>query len=207
MPQICFKIPQAYLYLEIPFFLHLDPAGEQALKQHLVRQTRRHHPDLLPPEASDSERESCEATLAALNAAHLRLRDLPSRLDLVLDAIASEHPVLKEAEKPQLPKALAMEYFELQEALEETPNNPATQAALHEFHRSLAGETLALSREIEKLISAWPLRTEIASPSESLSVSMPLETLTPLITLRNRQRYLLRLQNDLETKQGVVSQS
>ncbi|MEO5668451.1 MAG: hypothetical protein ABIR96_10355 [Bdellovibrionota bacterium] len=194
MSHVYFKLPQAYRDLGIPFFLFLSPTAEEALRKHHVQETRRLHPDLLSLHASHDEREEQESKLAALNAAFLKLRDTSSRLDLVIDQILGDNPSLKDSEKPELPKALAMEYFELQEALEENPNDHATQSSLKAFHQALVAETDRLAREIDVLTGSFEARI-----SDPIEISSPF--VSKLLNLRNRQRYLDRLQADLEAKQ------
>jgi hypothetical protein len=189
-----FKVPQPYKDLGVAFFLHLSPVSEEELKKHHVAQTRKLHPDLLPLDASDEEREAQESKLAALNSAFLRLRDAPARIDLVIEQILADNPELKNTEKPQLPRELAMEYFDLQEALEENPSDPATKEALGVFHAAVRTESLALSREIENFVATIPIDR---GPEE---VSAPADGLADLIKLRNRERYLRSLQSDLEKK-------
>jgi curved DNA-binding protein CbpA len=198
MSLLSFKIPQVYLDLGVPFFLALSPESENALKQHLVRETRRLHPDLLALSASDEAREEQESRLAALNAAYLKLRDEDSRLDLVLEQIVADNPALGSGEKPQIPAALAMEYFELQESLEENPGDAKTLAALESFHSALRIETEKLAREVSELSHAAACQSpEGMEPSHT---SLPLAYVVHLRDLRNRQRYLLRLRSDLESK-------
>jgi curved DNA-binding protein CbpA len=195
MSLISFKIPQAYLDLGVPFFMGLSAESEQALKQHLLRETRRLHPDLLALDASDEAREQHESQLAALNAAYLKLRDEDSRLDLVLDQIVADNPALEQGKKPEIPTALAMEYFELQEALEETPGDTATLAALESFHSALEIETQKLAQEVSELLGAASCKA--SEGSEASLVSMPLACVVHLKDLRNRQRYLMRLLDDV----------
>jgi len=195
MPEIRFQVPQAYRDLGISYFLHLSPVAEEDLKKHHVRETRRLHPDLLAIDTSDEERELAEAQLAALNSAFLRLRETPVRLDMTLEQILENNPQLKHSEKPQLPRELAMEYFELQEALEEKPGDPETREAIGRFHNQVRIETLDLGRQIENFIASTPIERygdkELGAPTEAI---------LSLIKLRNRERYLRSLQNDLENK-------
>lgn len=200
MSDLSFKIPKAYLDLGVPFFLALDEAGEQSLKQHLIRETRRLHPDLLASDASDEARETQESLLAALNAAYLKLRDEDSRLDLVLEQVVADNPSLSVGDKPKIPEALAMEYFELQETLDENPRDETTLAALERFHRTLGIETQKIAREVSELSRAASYKT--LKLNDTAHVCLPLSNVVHLRDLRNRQRYLMRLQEDVSRLRG-----
>jgi curved DNA-binding protein CbpA len=195
MSDLSFKIPKAYLDLGVPFFLALDEAGEHSLKQHLIRETRRLHPDLLASDASDATRETQESLLAALNAAYLKLRDEDSRLDLVLEQVVADNPSLSVGDKPKIPEALAMEYFELQEALDENPRDETPLAALERFHRTLDIETQKIAREVSELSRTASYKT--LKNSDTAHVCLSLANVVHLRDLRNRQRYLMRLQEDV----------
>jgi hypothetical protein len=200
MSQISFRIPRAYKDLGVSFFLHLDPSTFEKLKRHHVTQTRRMHPDLLPPQASTEEREEREAQLSALNAAFLRLRDRSSRIDLVIEQVLADNPNIKLSEKPQLPTAMAIEYFELQEALEDKPNAPDTQEELRKFRSELVQEVDRLASEIDTLAAEIHSSDSLSTSLSSETAVLPRSPIEKLVSLRGRERYLTRLLDDINSK-------
>jgi curved DNA-binding protein CbpA len=198
LKMICFQIPQAYKDLERTFFLCLDSEAEASLKKHFIEQTRRYHPDLLGLDASNEKREELEARVAALNAAYLKLRDQDSRLDLVLEHIENEVPELKLDLKPQIPNELASDYFELQDALLETPDQASTRDAYHDFLTKVEKQIAECAEQIKIFCRETPIECN------KTQCQIPKESYLKLSRIRSQERYLKRLHSDLKNKKPLA---
>jgi len=179
---------EAFRLLGVAPFLWSDEASLAQLQKRFVKLSRLHHPDLLV-DPTDAEREAAESQSAALNGAWRGLKDFDSRLDLVLD---SESPA-SEAAKAAAP-AMALRWFELQEALADGEAGAAQQIA--DFSKEVEAGMAQQRTQLTQLAARYPLQV-----SEEAKASAPApwkaQDLAPLREARNALRYLQRLSEDL----------
>jgi|GEM_PF-2242790 len=195
------SIPRPFLILEAAPYLASNPEDAALLQKHFVKLTRQLHPDLLPPDTEDAEREQAESQLAALNAAYLAQRDLKDRVDLLLEAGRENFPDTFEGKNTnKLPPQYAMQYFEIQEALEERPSSPDTLSQLDIFKEELQDLSVNLGTQILKIAQKHPFKKNLLGSSNSderNTWTLAHNDLEELIGLRGQQKYSDRLIDDL----------
>jgi curved DNA-binding protein CbpA len=196
-------VPSAFVELNVAPYLSDDGDSSALLKKHFVKLTRALHPDLLGPDADDSEKEAAEARLAALNAALIAQRDLKDRIDLLLETTKRQFPsIINKVETQKLPPQYAMQYFEIQEALEACPQDPSTLSQLEIFKTQLHSLSQKIDSEILQIAQKYPLDPQSIgrfNSYERRTWSLEENDLEVVARLRGQQKYVDRLIHDLDS--------
>lgn len=175
--------PSHFARFELDERLDLDPADLEARYHALARA---HHPDRFARAGAQAQAEAAER-MEAVNRAYRTLKDPWERVRYVL---ASHGADLSRA---QVPAALAEEYFEIQETLEELVAGGVCDAALVRL-TELATDLKGTSEEWERELS------ELSREHDALAAPRRAPVRERLARLVGDLSYLRALRRDLDTR-------
>ncbi len=193
------ETPKHFSVLGCAPFWSLSLDDEKHLKAHFLSLTRKYHPDLLDLDCSDKTREEYESKSSELNSAYLKIKDPFERCDYILSEVERQNPEnFSLKTKVELPLELSMNYFELQEALEDGSNSPAVRAELASFSEKLQAIANEESMKLAKALSRLQTKLDIqTSASESGSWPLKVDDLTHIAGIRGLQKYIDRILIDI----------
>jgi DnaJ-domain-containing protein 1 len=168
-------------------FLYASAQELAALKSHHLKLLRKFHPDLYVHQGPEEQKQA-ETQSSLLNQALREIIDPWRRAELVLRLLGKAVGSQKDLKIPDL----AMEYFQLQEALEETPQDSARLKA--EFSNKLSEELARSEKDYEKLAQPYPLSLD---PQQEPRWPPTDEELQRLLELCQRRNYIKRMIENL----------
>lgn len=198
--------PPAFLIIGVSPYLSIDETSQAWLQKHFVRITRQFHPDLIPADASDEAKEKFESQLSEFNTAFNAQKDLGKRIKLFLEAAKESHPSLFNlAEVKNLPPQFAIQYFELQELIEESPSSEESLLQLREFEnlmkiylKELDAQALKISQKFSfKMPEAVSNSNNSGSPNKTWSIEE--NDLKELSQMHEQKKYVDRLLENLQS--------
>ncbi len=175
--------------LELGPFLHLDPNTEKNLRAHVLKLSRNFHPDRIV-NGSDEARQEAESKSAEINQSWKLIQDAWQRVDWVLKTEVGPHKTQSQQSLPEL----AMEYFSLQEALEEKPE--AADKLRGGFAVELTEKLSSLESTREKITKSYSLDWENRRAAKWPPSAEDLERLLALYQQRN---YIKRMLENLSS--------
>ena len=153
---------------------------EGLIKKKFYQLSKEYHPDIYANEDDAKQQEILE--LATLNNKAYQTLFSPSRR---LEYILSQHNLVSEGAKPQLPADFLMEMMDLNERLMEVDD-------AHELG-AITGEVLAIegdmNEELERLTADYATLDDTAKESRLVAIA----------DIYYRQKYLLRIKESLDT--------
>lgn len=159
--------------------------------------SRKNHPDLIPEGSSEEEREAMEALSSEINSAYRKLKNSSSRVDTLLAEIEAQKPEdfqLKNYVK--LPMELSMEYFEIQELLEEGADQIGAQSQLQDFIEGVKQSQQKLKNAVDTALESQSSPLTTSEPSKTWEV--PQEFLAEVAKSVGALRYLERILIDIK---------
>lgn len=159
--------------------------------------SRKYHPDLIPEDSSAAEREKIEALSSEINSAYRKLRNIFTRVDTLLQEIEEQKPEefqLKNYVK--LPVELSMEYFEIQEFLEDEAGKAEAHSKLQRFIKGVEQSQKELKDSLLKTLEGHSSSLE---ETDSPSVwQVPQDFLSEVAKLVGALRYTDRILIDIK---------
>ncbi|WP_345951894.1 MULTISPECIES: Fe-S protein assembly co-chaperone HscB [unclassified Mucilaginibacter] len=164
-------------FYDIPESFHIDSA---ALKKKFYALSKQYHPDFYANEDDSKQQEILEISTIN-NKAYQTLSDTAKRLEYIL----KQHDLVNEGAKPQLPADFLMEMMDLNERLMEADD--AEQLA------SIRAEVLSVEDDLNNQFK------ELTTDYETLNDTAKESRLNSIADIYYRQKYLLRIQESLNT--------
>jgi DnaJ-domain-containing protein 1 len=188
-----------FLALGLQPFLNLSLETEKKLRAHVLQLSRNYHPDRII-NGSEKDREEAESKSAEINQSWRIAQNAWLRLDWVLKSEVGPHKTQGESALPEL----AMEYFSLQEALEELDSEKADDESreisetadklLRGFAVELSEKLAALELDREKISQPYTLEWE--KRRSALWPPSPAD-LERLLALYQQKNYIKRMLENL----------
>ncbi len=176
-------------------FLWADEAAQKQIQARFYELSRKLHPDRTS-HLPDEEREASEAQAAALNADYAKLRDVWRLMESVL---ATAKPDAGAPRKSGPPPSLAMEYFELQERLEDEGPSDELRVAADELRAEVEAEVRAAEAETLEVARRFPF-AGFASQGADAPVPWTSADLASLAERLDRVRFGRSFLRDFDAK-------
>jgi molecular chaperone HscB len=184
-------------------FLYTPSELEGAFKAHVLKLARKFHPDRFL-NASDDERRKAEEKSAEINQAVQQIQDPWKRLGFVLKLLAPSHSTQQEKSLPEI----ALEYFQVQEALEE--NSGDSNKIIDNFSAKLSDKLASIDQQLKSL--SRPYILDLPNAETKIPTSTPPRPWPPssdelqrLLALFQQRNYIKRMMENLgATKKGPL---
>ena len=187
--------PRPFSTLGVKPFLFLTPEAQIELQAHYIQLSRKHHPDRMHG-LSNEARERAESLSAQINADFAILKDRIKLVEAVLANSAGEASVLSNSDARKAPPELAMDYFELQEAVAESGSDSvAAQKQLADFMAKVNAKRLDYESRIEEFSKRFPY----SGLGDGL-VPWHLEDLSQLAAWNDQLRYYRSFERDIQIR-------
>jgi len=185
-------VKTAFETLELQPFLYVSPADLPKLKAHHLKLSRKFHPDRFidrPPE----ERQNAEEKSAEINRAAREILDRWDRLENTLKLLNVSLNSNREAKIPDL----AMEYFQVQEEIEENESGAGEVTA--NFLSKLERIQRECDDELDTTSKAFPISFDENSKSATEASWPPSpQVVQRLLELYQRRNYIKRMIQNLD---------
>lgn len=164
-------------FYDIPESFQPDQAN---LKKQFYALSKQYHPDFYTTESDERQQEILELSTIN-NKAYQTLSDPNKRLAYIL----TQHNLLNEGAKPQLPGDFLMEMMDINERLMEVDDS--------EQLAKITAETLEIENNLQKDLDA------LTSDYQELDDTAKEDRLNKIADIYYRQKYLLRIKETLNT--------
>jgi molecular chaperone HscB len=164
-------------FYDIPESFQLDQAK---LKKQFYALSKQYHPDFYATDTDERQQEILELSTIN-NKAYQTLSDPTKRLAYIL----TQHNLLNEGAKPQLPGDFLMEMMDINERLMEVDDS--------EQLAKITAETLEIENNLQKDLDA------LTTDYQELDDTAKEDRLNKIADIYYRQKYLLRIKETLNT--------